>query len=333
MLIPGAVDGFDYITVANGARKWDNATGTIIAGLFFGSALQGAVNKVRTLPASYGTGFPAFWFFTGTIQAAVFFAVQDAGNAQCELRMDIGGHVLITRNGTTLATSTGTLTPNTWYHVNPKFVIDNSVGAVDVHINLASFVSVSGADTQNTANATFNQVLINSTSARDQAHDHFIFYDTTSGAGNNPTTFLTGYHVVDPGTSPFVTGAGANADWAPSTGSNYQNIDEANANDDTDYNASSTPGQIDTFAIAPLHAGSGTILGIAVNTIDRIDDATARTVSHRLKSGSSTVDGTAYSVAATNKNQQTIFDVDPATSAAPTVSARNAMNAGYKLVS
>lgn len=329
MLIPGAVDGFDYVTVANGARKWDNATGTIVTGVFFGSALQGAINKIMTLPTNYGTGFPAFWFYTGTIQAAVFFAVQDAGNAQCELRMDVGGHVLITRNGTTLATSTGTLIANTWYHVNPKFVIDNSAGAIDVRINLASFVSVSGADTQNTGNATFNQVLLNSTSARDQAHDHFIFYDGTTSAGNNPTTFLTGYHVVD---ASLVTGAGANADWTPSTGSNYQNVDEVNANDDTDYNSSLTVNQVDTFAVANLRAGTGTILGIAVNTMDRIDDATAHTVSHRIKSSSSTVDGAAFNVGGTYKNHQTIFDLDPATSAAPTVSGRNAMNFGYKLV-
>lgn len=330
MFIPGMVDGFDYITVANGTRKWVTATGTIITGVFFGSALQGPIFKQSNVFASIATGFAGFWYFTGTVAVCVICGVLDSGSNQCDIRMDASGHITITRNGTVLATSSTTLSGNTWYHINPKFTVDGTAGAVDVHVNLSSFVSVSSANTKSTSNATFNQFVIDSNASRSQAFDHFIGYDTNSGGGNNPTTFLTGYHVVD---ASLVTGAGANADWTPSTGSNFQNVDEANSNDDTDYNSSATPGQIDTYAVANLRAGAGTILGIAINSMVRIDDATIRTCKHRTKSSSATADSSVITPSPTYQNYQTIVDVDPNTSAAPTVAGRNGMNFGVNEIS
>ena len=113
----------------------------------------------------------------------------------------------------------------------------------------------------------------------------------------------------------------------------FNRVNEANADDDTTYNSSGTPGQIDSYNFASLVPSSGSVATVAVNTIDRDDDATPRTASHYVKSGSSTALGAAFTPSGAYTNHQSIFGTDPNTSAAWTITGRNAAEFGIKEVS
>lgn len=323
-------DGFDYISVANGTRKWDNATGTIVTGVYGqGSALQGAAAKIKTLSANYATCFFSFHWFSGTLADHIIFAVRDAGSNQCELRGNASGQLRFTRNGTLIGSaSTPTVTANTWYFIDGKIVISDAAGIAEVNVDRVSFLALSSVDTKNTSNAFFNQLEIETFSDRTQRHDNFHFWDDTAG---DISAAPTGELVID---TAWVTGAGDNADFTPSASTNASNVDDnPNADDDSTYNSSGTVGHIDTFAVGSLHATSGTVVSVGVDTIDRRDDATLFTVAHRVKSASATADGTGFTPSASYLNHQSHFAVDPNTSAAWTVSGRNAAKFGYTIVS
>jgi hypothetical protein len=333
MIIKAAVDGFDYETVAQGARKWTSFAGTIVTGVFgVGKGVSG-YNLLQTLPANYATGFLHFHYYTGSLaNAHTLIEFSDSGSVQTDLRRDILGALLFTRAGTTLGSaSTKHLSANTWYDIVIGLTVNDTTGTAEVRVDGVAYVALSAQDTKNTANAFFNQLHATASANATQIIDNFFFWDTTSGTGNDLTTWPSGTPIVDTG---FVSGPGANADWTPSASTNASNVDDnPTADDDATYNSSLTVGNIDTFAVDALHAGSGTIIAIIVDTVDRIDDATPHTVSHRIKSSSATVDGTAFNSSASYNNHQTIFTLDPNTGAAPTVAARNAMNFGYKLIS
>jgi hypothetical protein len=321
-------DGFDYITVANGLRKWDVASGSIVTGVYgLGSALQGAAAKTKILPATYAHGFFSFHWFSGTLADHLVFAVIDGGSFQVELRCDVTGKLRFTRNNTLLGSaSTLQVVSNTWYFIDGEIVIDNSAGVANVNVDRVSFVSLTSQDTQNSANAFFGTVEINGSANNTQRHDNFHVWDNTAG---DLAAAPTGELVVD---TAWVTGAGGNADFTPLSSTNASNVDDnPNSDDDTTYNSSGTVGHIDTFAVGNLHASSGTVLSVAVNTIDRRDDATLFTVKHRVKSSSATADGTGFTPSASYTNHQSHFATDPNTSAAWTVSGRNAANFGYKI--
>lgn len=50
----------------------------------------------------------------------------------------------------------------------------------------------------------------------------------------------------------FPNGAGSSTQWTPSTGSNWQNVDEAPPNDETDYNKALAPNLLDLYTFADL---------------------------------------------------------------------------------
>jgi hypothetical protein len=67
-----------------------------------------------------------------------------------------------------------------------------------------------------------------------------------------------------------------------------------------------------------------------VNTVDRKDDAGARTHAHVVKSGASESVGTAFAPTTSYANHQTVFEAKPG-GGAWDIAAVNAMEAGHKI--
>lgn len=316
---------------------WDNSSGTFVTGAYGqGSGLQGPSNQFKTLATNYSAAYVHFHYDTDIIGAQTIFGFRDAGNTQLDFRIDGSGALFFTRNGTMLGSvSTLRLANHTLYSIVLKVAINNSSGIAECKVmsggSYTTFLSLTSQDTQDTANAFFNQILITSGTGLNPVFDTIILWDATSGSGNDLTGYPSSEPVIDTG---FIVGAGANNDFSPLSGTNASNVDDNPTHDgDTSYNFSTNPGDIDTFAVGALHATSGTIICMVPTTVDRIDDATPHTLSHRVKSSSATVDGTAFGSNSTYKRHCTKVSLDPNTSAAPTVAARNSMNFGYKLAS
>jgi len=90
---------------------------------------------------------------------------EDTGTVQCDLRVDPTGHLVVTRNGTTLATSTSVLIANVWYRIEFKLKVDPSAGTIEVHVNGSStgwIPSTGSLNTRASTNSTFNQIAVGS---------------------------------------------------------------------------------------------------------------------------------------------------------------------------
>jgi hypothetical protein len=115
--------------------------------------------------------------------------------------------------------------------------------------------------------------------------------------------------------------------------SNWQEVREKYADQDTTYNYTTTVAAKDMFNFEPLAATITAVLAVQVVGCFRKDDAGSRTVEQHLSSAGTEVAAAAYSIPAGYVYCSDFFTLDPATSNAWTVSAVNALQAGYVLAS
>lgn len=228
-------------------------------------------------------------------------------------------------DGTILATGTTVLQADVWYYIEVKVTINNSTGAVEVRLNGSGSaeLSASGVDTQQSSNAYITKTKhMNRTDYR--WDDIYICDD--QGSDNND--FLG-----DCGVDGFIANAaGDSTQWTPSTGSNYQNVDETQPDDDSTYNYSSTAAQLDLYNI-PAANIAGTIFGIQLSNYMRKDDAGARTVKNAIKIGSTTDYGSNESLADSYLYYHTIWENNPDDAAAWEDADIDSLQIGAEIVS
>jgi len=246
----------------------------------------------------------------------------DAGTVQLTLYYNTDRTLSVKRGSTVLGTSVVALTLNAYQYVEFKATIHNSTGAYEVRLNSVNILSGSGADTQNTGNATANQLMANS------PFNNYTFDDMylCDGTGSSNNDFLGDVKV----TTLYPSGAGNSTQWTPSAGSNYQCVDESQANGDTDYVSSATATQRDTYAYGDL-TGSPTVHAVCLAMHARKDDAGARQIKPVVRHSSTDYDGTAISLATSYANHRQYYDVNPGTSVAWTASDVNGAEFGVKL--
>jgi hypothetical protein len=125
----------------------------------------------------------------------------------------------------------------------------------------------------------------------------------------------------------------AQKDWTPSTGTNNSAlVDDTTFNDDTDYVSASTVGNKDLYDIGNLGFTPAAITALQVTYRARKDDATTREIRANVKSGSTTANGATKGMTTSYQTFFDIYETDPATSAAWTTSAVNALQIGPEVV-
>lgn len=102
---------------------------------------------------------------------------------------------------------------------------------------------------------------------------------------------------------------------------------------DLSYASDSTAGDHDLFAMTNLPATPTSIMAVQQRVVARRTDGGPRALQTELKSGATTVQGTATSLSTSYVPQFTIYETDPNTGSAWTASAVNALEAGYKISS
>ena len=197
---------------------------------------------------SAGSNFLAAIYDTNTIH--VWFRVNTNGTITC-LRGAGAGSV-------ELGTSSGALQAGVWAYVELKVVIHDSAGTVDIRINGTSVLALTDKNTMNTANASWNSVGFGYVTAVGTTpitadFDDLVLFDP-SGSYNN--IFLGDITVA----ALYPDGPGTSTDWEDSTGgsppANWDNVNEAAPNDDTDYNETATINAQDTYTMQDCAAGS-----------------------------------------------------------------------------
>lgn len=345
-------DGFDHYLSADVLKKWtgyNQNTGSSIAVISpayarppGGMGLQlvegtGGRGIYKTLPATYASFVSGFAFnpFANSSFTNQLWAVYDStsgtpgGTTQLDLRFDGAGHLRLSRNGTTLATSTNVMSSNTWYWIEIKATINNTTGAYEVRVNGSSTGWIPAATNQNTRGQSTNNfidivsLLAGGAGGTGLLFDDFYFLSSTS-----PNNDFLGPQKI---TTCFPSGAGNYAQWTGNYAANFSNVNETAGDGDTTFNQSSTANQIDSFVFDDVPAG--TVAAIQHTLLARQDAGAARTIAPLQRSSSTDYVGTTLSLAGSYVYLTDPKDVDPATSSAYTVSNLNAAEFGYKEIS
>jgi len=212
---------------------------------------------------------------------------------------------------------------NTWHYIEVKATIADSGGTAIVRVDGVEFINYTG-DTKNTANAYITNILITCGVNGVEVMFDDLYFCNQSGSVNND--FLGDCRII----TIRPNGAGALTEWTPSTGSNYQNVDDATPNDDTDYNATDALNAIDTFAFEDI-SGSGTVRAAVLNLVARKDDAATRKIAGVVRVGGANYAGSDITLASSYAFYQDVREVNPATSIPWAISEINAAEFGYKM--
>lgn len=262
------IDGFDHYVTAGIESKWTNNSGcSISAGNGrFGTAGLYCSDDEYFMWRNVGQQLTTIYIgaaikITSITSGLYLFPVHDGLAEQCTLNVHSDGYVYGMRGGYVVGAtqiggpSTAPIPMNEWHYVEVKYVIDNSVGVIEVHLDGVQILNLTGVDNQ--YSATLN----------------YVSRVYTNRAGGHPYIFyMDDFYIADDGfqgdcrvETRFPSGDGNYEQWTKSGGShNYENIDETPPVT-TDYISSATVDQIDTYTKSALTSTAGTIKGVAVN--------------------------------------------------------------------
>lgn len=288
----------------------------------------------RTLSPSTTTqgvcGF-AFQFSALPGSTVTFFQVREGTTVHITLGISATGTLVVGRNGTALAggTSTSTLSINTWYYIEIKWTISDTVGTFDVQVDESTtgWPSGSGVDTRNSGTGIWNTVAFGiGNQGGSRYFDDIYVADGSSFIGNCKVDFMLA--------QADSVAAGSNAQWTPSTGSDHGAlVDDSVPDDDTGYVSDSVVGDRDSYTTAGMSL-SGAVKAVQVSAWMEKTDAGVRTVKEFLRINGSNYDhGTAISPATTYQYQQSIWDTSPDTGVAFTPTEVNSAEIGVKIES
>lgn len=229
-------------------RDWANATGrdgsTNGAVSHSGSTITQQV-KTLTLPSAAATCIVGAGVMVNAGQMAntpsrdnYEFGFMVGGVVQCIVDINASGFIEVRRGanqpGTVLATSSAhaPITADTWNHIQIKYVAHTSNGTVEVKLNGATLISLTGANTATTSGSVSGIRCSAYQSCTIWYDDMWICdaVDATSTQNRPNNDYLGDLKVV----TLIPDGAGDATFWSASTGSNYAAVDESPPNT-TDY--------------------------------------------------------------------------------------------------
>ena len=313
-------DSFDHYNTSQMTRKWSvndngsigsygrNSTSGYRTGAF--NDFDGASIAVPSNPARVISGF-AYKAASLPIAEKVIFACNESGSNHTNIRLQTDGKFKAYRNTTSLGTSSAGVSASAYNYIEIDTTIHDSTGAITLKVNGVSVLALTSQDTRNSGTGVITNVIMGGSGASGPTpyygygdFDDFYLIDTTGGTNN---TFLGDVRVQ----AIYPTGAGNYTQWTPSTGSNYQNVDDNPANDDTDYNSSSTANQKDSFAFGDVTPTSGTVYGVQVNLVTRKDDGGTRSIRSLNRLSGTDANATAQTIGSSYANYAFIHETKP----------------------
>lgn len=183
--------------------------------------------------------------------------------------------------GTTLIATSSMKVPggtNSWVWFSVLVTVNSVAGNVKMRIGPASVLDVDfTGNTQNTANARIDQVRLGRISGGSHVGLDNLFI-TSALVTDTPLTERRIHGAILPTGNDTVQ-------WTPSANTNWQNVNDATPNGDTNYNSSNTSGQQDTFATSWPSIGN-VVHAVKSSVSARKEDAGTQNIQHVLKIGS-----------------------------------------------
>jgi hypothetical protein len=243
-----------------------------------------------------------------------------ASAVQCYLKTAVnqpvsGYDLQLYRGANLLHTWTGVLRHNTWQHVSLRGRIDSTAGSVTLAVNGVDMGTFTG-NTQNTTNTRVDRFRLNMTANNDRVNvDNWII---ATGLATDPLLPISRvYGALTPNANIAVQ-------WTPSTGQNWQTVDEIPPGD-SDYNSTSASGNQDVFSHAALPNTPSQIHAVRVNARAYADASDQ--IQNLVRVSGTDYYGAAKSPTASYLSYGHIWQNNPATSAPWTPA--EAVNAGF----
>lgn len=314
----------DYVRKSYPSSGPDSRVGTLAAGRITGNSVHipqyGFFMTKFTDRQTVTVGFgykTTSW--TNNHMVVIF---RDGATWQVVLETVTGGELRILRNTTTLGTTSGLgCSANTWYYIELQCKIDNTTGTYELRVNEVNELSASGVDTQETGNATLNNVLFYCDQVADHYYDDIYILDD-AGAINND--FLGEMQVI----GLYVDGDGAVTDFTSSGGANYLDVDDGYILDTTDYVESSTPTDKDMYTFEDL-AACDDIAGVMLN-VDAIKTDVGDVTLNLFATFDAVDEETPKIMTGSWRAHQMLMETDPK-SAAWTTANLNATQFGFEI--
>lgn len=280
------VDSFDHYAIGEADNKWGtvSANSSIVSGRFSNGLQLGGSNATatitRSLDANEQTLVCGAAIKLGSLtpaDAVNILEFADGGSTQVAVRQvaDGTGRLQVFIGGTGSTTSANNaVSAGVYHYIEMKATIANSGGSVEVRVDGAAVITISGADTQATGNAYANQFELNGYRTQSGAVVFDDVYLCNDDGGTNDD-FLGDCRVqyIAPngnGTTSQLLGSDGNST------DNYLLVDESTPNSDTDYVASSTVDDKDTYNYESVTPTSGNVFGVQIVDWIRKTDAGAR---------------------------------------------------------
>jgi hypothetical protein len=333
------MEGFEAYSVANDLKEDPRFTfaQTNLANHSFvtGRGGSGQAHRIAFRDDYLGCVLPQTSSSTVWMQVGVYRQVEDdgsifelynkGGTLHGDLYITSTGYLQYRTGGSTVLGTGGIHIPlNSWAFIELKVTIDNSAGTVLVKVDGATDLNLSSQDTLNgTASADINLVRLSKNIGNAVDFDDLVIGDDS---GTDATDLLRDCAIE----MLLPDGAGNYTQFTPSTGSNYQNVDESTEDGDTTYNSSSTAGHKDTFTCGNLVATSGSIYAVQVGYVARREDGGGRNIRSMVRYSATDANGTGRYVPSGYGHRHDIYENDPSGSDW-TVTSVNAMEIGYNL--
>ena len=187
------------------------------------------------------------------------------------------GEIYVSSGGSTIGTTApGVFRFNTWNHFQIKFVVSNTVGEVEIYLNGALVLDLSGKDTLNQSGSPATAVGIMFGGAWTQYIDDLVVnYNDLDGINDG---YLGDVRVVCLLPQTDAVAAGSNADFTCSADADHGAlVDEASPDDDTSYVHSSTLNHVDSWEY-PALGYTGDIKGVQMSLRAKKSDSGTRAI-------------------------------------------------------
>ncbi len=317
------------------AKGWDDSEPHATEVLNFGSPGRTG-GQYMTINATTGLArysftpstelFYTYWIYpTGSPLAAADFVnfISTDGVTQLNVRISTGRILSLRRAGVTLVTGTNALTLNQWLRIDVQMTCADSGGIFSLYVNGVLELSFAG-DTRASGVALVDRIELG-TYNQSWRYDDLVICNSLGSVNNG---FIGNASVK----ALFPSGAGDSTEWSPTTANpNWQNMGSPTGTGLQDANFTHASGDLDRYALDDLGVDSTNIKGVVVTaTTKRI--ASTKTVKLSAKSGASVSESAAVAPTAAWGIIDHVVESDPATAAAWTRTAVNAMSAGVETV-
>lgn len=242
------------------------------------------------------------------------------------------GVITVLRGTTSLGTSgANALQLDTWYYIEIKVTLSDTVGAVTVRVNGTNWINLSSIDTKNAGTKTvFDSIRLTGDDA--SGTGSYYLYDDLylcNGAGSIRNDFLgdVAVEVLYP------NGDGANSGMTGSDGNsvnNYLLVDETTI-DTSDYVGSSVDGTKDTYAFGNLTRAAGTIYGVQAAMHAAKTDAGSRSMRMLARPGSTDQPSSDFALGTGYLPYTYVWQQNPDTSTDWSVTSVNASEFGAEV--